>query len=142
MREVAIVEAASSGELPDALDWVQLGAVGRQVVEAKAVHVLCSPGFVQGRVVIGGVVENQNRSTLAVPADAPELTEKIEEGGAIESLLFAPKHESAIAKTDGAVVANRPAGGVMQQDRLFDLRRHPHPTAGTVLLKVDLVERP
>jgi len=140
--EVAIVEAASSGEFPDTLDGVQIGTVGRQVVEAKAVQALRSPGFVKGRVVIGGVVENENRLTLAVPADVPELAEKVEEGRAIESLLFAAKHKSSIAKTDGTIVANRPAGGVMQQGRLFDLRRHPHPTAGTVLLKVDLVERP
>ncbi len=48
----------------------------------------------------------------------------------------------AISYADGAEISDALAGGMMVDDRVFDLRRHPHPATRSLLLKVHFVQRP
>jgi hypothetical protein len=43
MREVPVVQASSTREFPEALDRVQLRAVGREVIEGETIGVLLPP---------------------------------------------------------------------------------------------------
>jgi hypothetical protein len=92
--------------------------------------------------MIPGVVSNDHDAAASPNAGATQMAKKAQEGGAIELVLFAAKYKPAIAQPDGAKVPHALAGWGMQQDRIFDFRRHPHSTTRTVLLKMHFVHGP
>ena len=52
-------------QFPDALNRVELGTIRRQKIERKLRHHLLAPSLVQERMMIFGVVENNDRSFSA-----------------------------------------------------------------------------
>src|ERR1022692_2227343 len=57
-------------------------------------------------------------------------------------MVFALKEELTIPQTDGAEIADALARRMVKQHRILHLGWNPHSGAGTVLLKVDLINRP
>jgi hypothetical protein len=72
----------------------------------------------------------------------PEILEKNEEGLSIKFVIFSTIHEFAIPESHSAKVAYAAMRWMMQDDRVFILRRNPHPTTGTVLLKTNFINGP
>jgi hypothetical protein len=70
-----------------------------------------------------------------------QLPEKALEGLRIEHLAHAAD-EFPGAQVDCAEAGNRLARRCMQENRVLDLRRHPHATSRTVLLEVALIQAP
>jgi hypothetical protein len=52
------------------------------------------------------------------------------------------EYEFACTQTDRAKAGDRFAGGGVHQYRVLDLRWHPHPASGAVLLEVAFVQTP
>jgi len=142
MPEVAIVQTSAAGQLPDTLDRVQLRAVGRQVIEREVLGVLLPPVPVKAGVVVFRIVGNDDHTSSASAAGRPQVAEKIPARQGVEFLSLASKEELAVAQPDRPEVAHAAPGGVVKQDRILGLRRHPHPAPRTVLLEMHFVHGP
>ena len=96
-RKVAIVEAQSTGELPDSFDGVQFGAIGRQEVQPELRELAQAPIQMQlGAMVLGVVADGQHAATGPTAGLSKNL-EKRPESVAVEFSGFATKQERAVA---------------------------------------------
>lgn len=142
MREVAVMEAAPPREFSNALDRIQLRAVGGQVIEREVIGVRLPPLPVKARVMVFRVVGNDHDASSTSGAGRPQVLEKVPAPHGIELLRLAPEEELAIAQADGAPIPDAAPRGIMEEHRVLGFRRHPHPATRTVLLKMHFVHGP
>ena len=142
MPEVAIMQTSPARQLPNALDRIQFRAVGGEVVKRKAIGMLIPPRAVKARMVVFRVVSNDGHPSSASAAGRPQVPEKVPAGHGVELIRLAPKEKLAVAQPDRPEIADAAPRGVVKQDRILGLRRHPHPAARTVLLEMHFVHGP
>ena len=142
MRKVSIVQASATCEFPDALDGVQLRAVGGEVIESEAIRVPLPPFPVKACMVVFRVVDDDHDASSGSGAGRLQVLEKLPAGEGVELIRLAPKEELAIAQADGTEVPDTAPGGIMKEHRVLGFRRDPHAAARTVLLKVHFVHGP
>ena len=142
MREVSIVQTPAACELPDALDGVQLRAVGREVIEREAIPVLFPPIPVKAGMMVFRVVSNDHDAALTSGAGGLQVLEELPAGEGVELIRLTPIEKLAVAQADGSVIAHTLAGGRVQQHGVAGFGRNPHATARTVLLKMHFVHSP
>ena len=136
------METETAREFPNSLDRVEFGAVGREEVERESGQLLLSPGQVQTRTMILGVVADDDDVPASGRAGFTQELQKLPEAFAIEAVRFAAIKELAVSQSHGAEVSDATPGRVMIEDRILDFRRYPHATARTMLLEVYFVQRP
>jgi len=142
VREVSIVQASATCEVPDALQGVQLRAVGGEVIEREAIRAPLPPIPVKACMVVFCVVGDDHDASSGSGAGRLQVLEKLPAGDGVELIRLAPKEELAIAQADGTEIPDAAPGGIMKKHRVFGFRRDPHATARTVLLKVHFVHGP
>src|SRR5580658_3792291 len=138
--KVTIVDPELSQELPDALDRVEIGAVGRQEEQDEIGLLKAAPFGVEGRMVVPGVVEDDDDSTPTAPAALTQSAQERPTGIRIEAAFGLGGDQAAITDPDGPEVADAFSSGRVDQDWIADLRRNPHPAPAPVLLAVDLIQ--
>ena len=69
-REILVVDAKLSGELPYSFYGVEIGAVWWEVIKAKVRFVFLTPSAVKFGVVVFSVVRNDDHATPAIEAAA------------------------------------------------------------------------
>jgi len=136
------METEPTREFPDALDWVQFGAVGRQEVQREALGALLPPLLVKSRVVISGIVRDHHDAPSGSRGGRPQRLEKLPAANGIELTRLAPKEEPSVPQANGAKIANAVPTRMVMQNRVLDFGRNPHPAARTMLLEVHLVHGP
>jgi len=132
------VQAKPSRQFPDAFDGIQIRAVGRQVAQGKLRFLFRPP---RG-VVVAGVINDHDHTPSGPPAALPQLGQKIPGRHPVKAAEFPAEEELAIPQADGSKIADAFAGGSVEQNGIIDLRRNPHPSTRTVLLKMNFVDRP
>ena len=120
------MQTKPSRKFPHPLDGVEVGTVGRQIVESERLLAFCPPVLVHDRVVIPRVVGDHDDAAPTLRRSEPEVLHEGEEGRRIEGLVFALIHELAVSQTNGPEVADALASGMVEQCRVFDLGRDPH----------------
>lgn len=123
-REEPIVGTQPARELPDSFHVVQLRAVRGEEIEPEEVPMIPQPGLYIARLVISGIIQNDDQSPVA-PAMAKELLEEEEERGGIEPLLR-HRNQPAIGGTDRPHDPYAFASGSEEDDGINVLRRYPH----------------
>ena len=78
------MQAASSSQFPHSLDWIQFGAIRRQVVQGKSIGVLVSPWLMKQGVMVFGVVGDYNNPAAGSDTDTPEALHESKEGRTVE----------------------------------------------------------
>jgi hypothetical protein len=136
------VQTQTPGQFPDPLDRIQFWTVGWQEVQREARSLFVSPGLVESRFVIVGVVADNYYAALTSHAGSRQDFEKCQESLGVESTGLLAIDKLSVAQPNGPKVTNAFAGGMVEQNGILDFRRHPHPAAGTVLLKMNFVQRP
>ena len=136
------METKPTRELPDALDWVQFGTVGRQEVQREALGALLPPLLVKAGVVVSRIVRDHRDTASGSTAGRPQRLEKLPAGNGIELARLAAKEEPSVPQANGTKIANLVPAGMVMQDRVPGFGWDPHPTARTMLLKVHFVHRP
>src|SRR5580658_5445439 len=111
VREVPIVQASAACELPDALDRIQLRAVGGKVIEREASRMLFPPIPVQAGMMVFGVVGNDHDAAFASSAGGLQALEKAPAGEGVELIRLPPVKKLAVAQADGSEIAHAFAGG-------------------------------
>lgn len=140
--EVAIMSSFSPNELPDPFDGIEFWAVGRHEFQRKTLPAFLAPCRVEPGVVVADVVNDEHHSPSRVRADAPQALEKSKESLAIELAFLPAVNELPVPEPDRPEVSDAFSGRVVKHDRVFDLRRYPHATPRTVLLKPHFVHSP
>ena len=136
------MKTESTSEFPHALRGIQVRTIRRQEVQHEAFSPLLSPVLVQSGMVVFRVVGNDHGSSSRADANPVKVFQELPAGRGVELACLPPEEESAVAQADRAKVTHALSGGMMEQDGVFDFRRHPHPAARAVLLKMDFVHRP
>src|SRR5664279_2440505 len=125
--EVFIVQTEFAHQLPNPLDRIEVGAVRREVIQHEVRSLLLPPGSVQIGVVILSIVNNQSHGP---PRPATALAQQVQEtpgGLSIESVRLAREYKLAVPQSHRTEVAHTLASRMVQQHRVFNLRRNPHP---------------
>jgi hypothetical protein len=130
------------GQFPDSFNRIEIGAVRRQEIQYKAPETLISIWFMQFRMMIPGVVGDNNNLLVGLAACLSQFLEKLEECFSIESGLFAPVYKFTVVKPDGAKIAYALAGWLMAQNRIAVFWCYPHTTSGAMLLEMNFVDCP
>src|SRR5437879_6117778 len=138
--EVVVVRGKPARELPDALDRGQLRAVGRQKQQGQQMPDTAQERLQLTGVVVAGVVQHDDHA-FAAPAMAKQLAQEPLERVGVELGRGRPDELTAI-EAHRAEAGDRFARGRVQDNRVLDLGRHPHPSAGSVLLEVAFVQAP
>ena len=93
-------------------------------------------------MVISGIVRNDHHVSPASRTALSKVFEKRMECHRVKLLLLSPKNQFPVTQTDRSKIANTPARGMVQQDRVPLLRWNPHQTTRSILLKMDFIRRP
>ena len=129
-----------TSKLPEPLDRIELGAVGRKKYQSEHATVLGEHGFERTGMVVPGVVEHDHHALAAGPM-AQELPEEV-----LEALGVEPGrdlvHELAASHVDRTETGHGLSRWGVQQHRIADLRGHPQAARGAVLLEVAFVHAP
>jgi hypothetical protein len=126
--EISVVQATAPRQLPNSLDRIQLGTVGRQIVENKVPGVFFSPPFVKPSVVVFGIVGDDNHAAPCSDARSPQAFHELEKGRAVELVCLTAKLKLSIPQSHSGKVSYAVPRWRVQQDRVLGFRRNPHLT--------------
>ena len=90
--------------------------------------------------MVSGIVQHQHHALAAGAMPQTRLQKGLERGRV--ELGTPGADELAGAHADGTEAGDRLAGGSMEQHRIRDLGRHPHPAASALLLERAFVHAP
>jgi len=93
-------------------------------------------------MMVSGIVCNDNDTPPTSRTGLPEAFEKHMERQSVKLLLFSLANQLSITQTDSSEIAHALACRVMQQHWVFFLRRNPHQTTRSILLKMNFISRP
>jgi hypothetical protein len=93
-------------------------------------------------MVVPGIVNNQDHPPTAARTDLPEVLKKRMKRHRVEPFLFPLENQFPITQTNRPKITDTLPSWMVQQYRINILRRHPHPTARSILLKMDFIGRP
>ena len=93
-------------------------------------------------MMIFSIVYNDNNTPPASRTDLSEVFEKPIKRHGVKLILFSLESQFPIAQTDSSEIAHALTSGMMQQYGVLLLRRDPHHTTGSILLKMDFIYRP
>lgn len=122
------MQAATSGELPHALDHVEFRAVRRQILDLEFCHILFPPFLMQLGMVVSSVVQNKDHFSLGSRADASNVLEEREECFSVERTVLTLIGEFPVAQSHGSEVPGTFSRWMMEENRIFKFGRNPHST--------------
>lgn len=93
-------------------------------------------------MMISCVIQNHVNLSFGMTTGHPETFEKSPKGIAIKRIIFFLINKFSISNSYCSKISNTFPGWMMQQYRLLYFGRNPHPTSGSILLKVNLVQGP
>ena len=93
-------------------------------------------------MVVSGIVDKDNYTASASRTALPEVFEKPMEGHGVKLSLLSLENEFSIAQTNSSKIAYALTRRMVQQYRVPLLRRYPHQTTRSILLKMDFIGRP
>ncbi len=116
------------------------GLYGGKNEQRKHVAVFAQQGRQQYGMVVLGIVQHDHHAFAARAVPQQLFQEGLERQG-IE-LPAHGAHELAAGEAHCAKACHRLAGRRMEQYRILDLGRHPHPASCAVLLEMAFVQAP
>lgn len=136
------MQTTTADQLPDPFNRIELGAVRRQEMKTEMVCDFFAPFLVQACVMVTGIVGNHDDGPAGPTADALNLPEEIPAGLRVKHTLRSRHDEFAILKSHRAEITDALASWGVEADGIGHFRRNPHPTAGSMLLKMHFIHRP
>jgi hypothetical protein len=93
-------------------------------------------------MMVFGIVDNDHYPSTASRTGSPEVFEKRMERHGVKLFLLSFENQFSIAQADSSKIAHALTSGMVQQYRVLVLRRYPHQTTRSILLKMDFIGRP
>jgi hypothetical protein len=88
------------------------------------------------------IVQEHYNLLSSMAAPLPQELQERPKGISIEHAALFLKNELAITQAHSAEEPNALSGRMMEQYRVFHFGWHPHPTSRTILLEMNLIQRP
>ena len=140
--KVLVMETKLTRQFPNAFDGIQVGTIGREVVQTEVGRLGLSPGLVHFRMMKPGIVRDDHDASASLAAPRLKEPQEVPEALPIKSIRFSLINEPPVTQAHRPKISDALARGVVQKDRVTILRGHPHPTPGAVLLKMHLIQCP
>ncbi|MFH1627119.1 MAG: hypothetical protein ABIE47_00150, partial [Pseudomonadota bacterium] len=140
--EIPVMNSHPASNLPDPFNRIEFGAIRWHEFQCQMPLAFFSPFEMHLGMMILDVVKDQDNVPPRVAAGSSYLLEKGEERFPIEAFFLPAVDEFAIPYTHSAKVADAFAGGMVQKNRIGNLRRNPHAASRTMLFKPDFVHSP
>jgi hypothetical protein len=93
-------------------------------------------------MVVSGIVYNDGHTSTASRTDLPEMFKKRMKRHGVKLSFLSLENQFSITQPDSPEVSDTLARRMVQQYRIGILRGHPHPTTGSILLKMNFIGRP
>jgi hypothetical protein len=93
-------------------------------------------------MMVSGIVDNDDYASTASRTALPKVFEKRMARHGVKLSFLSLENQFSIAQTDSSKIAHALTSGMVQQDRVLILRRYPHQTTRSILLKMDFIGRP
>ena len=138
--EIDVVRTQPAQQLPDPLDGIELGTVGRQKIQAQTTTMPIQKRLQLFGVMVRGIVRHDHHRP-ARAAMAPKHAQKGLEAEGIED-GDQQRNQTPVVQIDRPEQRDRPARGSLQNRRILIFGRDPHPTACTVLFEMAFVQAP
>ena len=103
---------------------------------------MASPIKMELGMVVSGIVNDDGHTSTASRTDLPEMFKKCMKRHGVKLFLLSLENQFSITQPNSPEVSNTLARRMMQQYRIGILRRNPHPTTGSILLKMNFIGRP
>ncbi|MDX9821756.1 MAG: hypothetical protein RBT20_07465 [Syntrophales bacterium] len=132
----------TTSQFPDPFDGVESRAVRRHEFQRHMSPVLFPPFAMQTGVVIFDVVQDHANLAAGMATDSSQLLDKGEKSFSVESFILPAVEELSVSDPNRAEIADSLSGGMMQDNRIGDLWRNPHPASRAMLLKTYLIYSP
>lgn len=100
LHKVSVMQASPASRLLDALDGVELRAVGWQIIKRKAVDLFLPPFALKARMVVFGVANDDHHLPPTSATGGSQVAEIIPARHDVELLRFVPEEELAGAQAD------------------------------------------
>jgi len=136
------METKLACQFPDTLYGVQIGTVGRKIIQGEIWRLGVPPRFMHFRMMIPGIVRDDHDAFAPLPAPLLKEFHEVPEALPVKSIGLARRDELAVAQTHRPKVSDALASGVVQDGGVAIFGRHPHAAPGAVLLKMDFVQCP
>ena len=136
------METETAGELPNTFDGIEFRRVRGQIIEREVKGVFFSPRLVKTGMMVFRVIGDHHHAAAGSDAGAAKGSDEHPEGGAIELAYLAGKEKLPVAKPHSSKISHAVPGGRVKQDGILGVRRDPHPTSRTMLLKMHFVHGP
>jgi len=136
------METKPTRQFPDAFDGIQVGTIGREVVQTEVGCLGLSPGLVHFRMMKPGIVRDDHDASASLSAPRLKELQEVPEALPIKSIRFSLIDEPPVTQAHRPKISDALARGVVQEDRVAILWGHPQAAAGAVLLKMDLIQCP
>ena len=140
LGKVFVMRRQLSRKFPNALDRIQVGAVGWQEVETNPGPTRVKKRPQQSSVVIARIVEDQDHATASRPM-RQELAQELSERHGAESRLL-QRNQLSVPEVHRSEQRHRLSRGSMEQHRVRILGRNPHHRPRSVLLEVAFIQAP
>jgi hypothetical protein len=93
-------------------------------------------------MMVSGIVYNDDYASTASRTGLPKAFEKRMGRHGVKLFLLSLENQFSIVQTDSSKIPHALTSGVVQQHRVLVLRRDPHQTTRSILLKMDFIARP
>jgi hypothetical protein len=127
-------------QLPDTLDGIEVGAIGRQKVESEKVTVTMEPRPKNQRKMEPSVIHRQDHPPIRTGVTKKQGQEFLERHG-VEGFRLAGDQPS-VGRTNGAENRHRLPGRSVKKHGISVFRGNPHDAPGSMLLKMAFIPEP
>jgi hypothetical protein len=123
------MDAFSPYEPPNPFDGIKVRTIRRQEIEPKQGKQVFSPFMKQLGMMISGIVQDYHDAPPGWFTGTLQFLEKIKEGQRVKTVGLLLKHKLPVTQAHCPQIADVAMGGMVQENRIASLRRHPHATA-------------
>lgn len=139
-REVLIMCTKTACKLPDSLNRIKLWTVRRQEQQLQSMPIFSKPRSQQFCVMPASIVHNNNHLAALTMSSEKTFQEPLKRICIKRLSTFGDK--GAISNANRPQYPDMLSGRSMQRDRILNVRRYPHDTPRTVLLKMTFILKP
>ena len=113
------METKPTRQFPDPLDGIQIGTIGREIIQTEIGCLGLSPGFVHFRMMEPGIVRDDYDALASASAPLPKELQEIPEALPVKSLRLSSINEAPVTQAHRPKISDALARGVVQEDRVL-----------------------
>ena len=111
--EILVMETKLTRQFPNAFDGIQVGTIGREVVQAEVGCLGLSPCLVHFRMMKPGIVRDDDDASVSLSAPPLKELQEVPEALPIKSIRFSLINEPPVTQAHRPKISDALARGVV-----------------------------